>query len=58
MDLELSRETIRIMADYSWVCIPYGIVFLLAFILIMTTKDKQPFVISSTGENGVLRKVL
>ena len=49
MDLELSRETIRIMADYSWVCIPYGIAFLLAFILIMNTKNKQPFVISSTG---------
>lgn len=49
MDLELSKETIRIMADYTWVCIPYGIAFLLAFILIMTTKNRQPFVISSTG---------
>ena len=56
MDLELSRETIRIMADYSWVCIPYGIAFLLALILIMTTKNKPPFVISSTGEKWSFTK--
>ncbi len=54
MDFEVSKETVKVMADYSWMLGIYGVIFLLPYLLSSHTEEDITSVNEMTGKRYVL----